>query len=83
MNYEIQKRDVAYQGRAFDVERLTVRLPDGKVRVYDLVQHNPSITVVPVTNEGSDFVCAPISDGRRGDFAGTTGRCIGERRGPL
>ena len=52
MNFEIQKRDVAYQGRAFDVERLTIRLPDGKVRVYDLVQHNPSITVIPVTDDG-------------------------------
>ena len=52
MGFEIQKRDVAYQGRAFDVQRLTVSLPDGTVRVYDLVQHNPSITVIPVTNEG-------------------------------
>ncbi len=52
MNFKILKRDVAYQGRAFDVQRLTVRLPDGNVRLFDLVQHNPSITVIPVTNDG-------------------------------
>ena len=52
MDYEIQNRDVAYQGRAFEVERLTVRLPDGVTKVFDLVQHSPSITVIPVTNDG-------------------------------
>lgn len=52
MNYQILQRDVAYQGRAFEVQRLTVRLPDGNVRQFDLVQHNPSITVIPVTNDG-------------------------------
>ena len=52
MNFEIKQRDVAYRGRAFDVQRLTVRLPDESVRVFDLVEHNPSITVVPVTDDG-------------------------------
>ncbi len=52
MDYVIQNRDVAYQGRAFKVERLTVRLPDGVTKVFDLVQHSPSITVIPVTDDG-------------------------------
>jgi ADP-ribose pyrophosphatase len=52
MKFEIQNREQMYHGRAFDVYRLTARLPDGKVRHYDLVQHAPSITVIPVTADG-------------------------------
>jgi ADP-ribose pyrophosphatase len=52
MNHEIEQREAIYHGRAFDVERLSLRLPDGRVRPFDLVRHNPSITVIPVTADG-------------------------------
>ena len=52
MKHEIQQREEMYHGRAFDVERLGLRLPDGRVRPFDLVRHNPSITVIPVTADG-------------------------------
>ena len=52
MNFEILQREELFQGRAFEVQRLTMRLPDGRVRPFDLVHHNPSISVIPVTDDG-------------------------------
>jgi ADP-ribose pyrophosphatase len=52
MNFEIENREMVYQGRAFAVYRLAARLPDGRVRWFDLVHHNPSITVIPLTADG-------------------------------
>src|SRR5512137_1831759 len=37
-----------YQGRAFNVERVLVRLPDGQEKYYDLVAHRNSVTIIPV-----------------------------------
>jgi ADP-ribose pyrophosphatase len=53
MNFEIEKSEDVYYGRAFDVQRLTMRLPDGRLRPFDLVRHNPSITVIPLTADGN------------------------------
>jgi ADP-ribose pyrophosphatase len=51
MKFIIKQREVAYRGRAFDVQRVTALLPDGKLSVLDLVQHNPSITVLALTEK--------------------------------
>jgi len=53
MNFEIINRAFHYQGRAFNVERLETRLPDGRISFYDLVQHNDSVTILPVDQEGN------------------------------
>jgi ADP-ribose pyrophosphatase len=53
MNFTPQKREKVYSGRAFDVEILTMQLPDGKVRNYDLVQHRGAVTIVPVDPAGN------------------------------
>jgi ADP-ribose pyrophosphatase len=52
MKFEILGRETMYAGRAFNVQRLSMRLPDGRVKPFDLVQHNPSITVIPLTEDG-------------------------------
>jgi ADP-ribose pyrophosphatase len=52
MTFEILGHDPQYQGHAFDVVKVQVRLPDGRVRPYDLVQHRDSISVVPVDAQG-------------------------------
>ena len=52
MNFEIQKREVMYLGRAFEVQRLALRLPNGKIHPFDFIRHLPSITVLPVTADG-------------------------------
>ncbi len=53
MEFTPLSRETVYQGRAFDVERVQMCLPDGKQRLYDLVKHNDSVTIVPVNNDGN------------------------------
>lgn len=52
MIFEELKRDTAYQGRAFSVQVVRLRLPDDRVRDYDLVRHMPSVTIVPLDMAG-------------------------------
>lgn len=49
---KILKREQEYSGRAFNVERVLVQLPDGTRRNYDLVQHPDSVSIVPLTSDG-------------------------------
>ncbi len=51
--YEILNRSVAYRGRAFEVHRLDLRLPDGRSHEFDLVVHNNSISILPVDRDGN------------------------------
>lgn len=53
MTHQILSRDTVYQTHAFEIEKLHVRLPDGRMRDYDLVSHNDSVTILPVDNEGN------------------------------
>ena len=52
MKTEIISSEKQYQGHVFTVSKLNVRLPNGKIRHYDLVEHVPAVTIVPVTNDG-------------------------------
>lgn len=45
-------RDKQYTGPVFDVAKVNIQLPDGRKRVYDLVEHGGSVTIVPVDDEG-------------------------------
>jgi len=53
MSFRAIERENIYQGRAFAVERVQMRLPDGAIRPYDLVQHNGSVTIVPLDDQGN------------------------------
>jgi len=46
-------REKIYSGRAFNVEIVTMQLPDGKIRSYDLVEHKGAVTIVPVDDAGN------------------------------
>ena len=52
MKFEILNHESMYSGRAFNVDRVEARLPDGQVRHYDLVQHRGAVTLVPVDVQG-------------------------------
>ena len=52
MNFTILHRDQQFEGHAFDVAKLHVRLPDGRERDYDLVEHSASVTILPVDEQG-------------------------------
>lgn len=44
--------DVAWTGRIFNVNRLRVELPDGRVALRDVVRHPGAVAVVALTDEG-------------------------------
>ena len=44
--------DVAWTGRIFNVNRLRVKLPDGRTAVRDVVRHPGAVAVVALTDEG-------------------------------
>jgi len=52
MNFKILKRETVYKSRAFNVQKVDLRLPDERTVTYDLVDHNDSITVVPFDQDG-------------------------------
>lgn len=52
MKFELIDHETLYQGRAFDVQRVQARLPNGVLRHYDLVDHRAAVTLVPVDEQG-------------------------------
>ena len=44
--------DVAWTGRIFNVNRLHVELPDGRVAIRDVVRHPGAVAVVALTEDG-------------------------------
>lgn len=53
MDHQILSRRTAFNGHAFDVELVRLRLPDGRERDYDLVRHNDSVTIIPLDRHGN------------------------------
>lgn len=51
MDFKILRRDPVYSGRAFDVEKVLLELPNQKYSTYDLVDHKNSITVLPIDDQ--------------------------------
>lgn len=52
MTHQILSKKTVYEGIAFNVESLQVRLPDERVRDYGLVRHCDSVTIIPIDDEG-------------------------------
>ena len=44
--------DVAWTGRIFNVDRLRVELPDGRVAIRDVVRHPGAVATVALTEDG-------------------------------
>lgn len=53
MNFKILKRETTYQSRAFSVQKVDLHLPDDRTVTYDLVDHNNSISIVPLDQDGN------------------------------
>jgi ADP-ribose pyrophosphatase len=51
MNFEWLDEEEKYRGRAFAVEKVKVRLPDGRETYYDYVKHSGAVTIVPVDDQ--------------------------------
>ncbi len=52
MDFKILHRKERFLGHAFNVSQVEIRLPDGRERQYDLVEHNDSVAIVPVDQAG-------------------------------
>ncbi len=48
MAFESLHSEIMYRGRAFDVRRDRVRLPDGRTADLDIVEHHGSVVILPL-----------------------------------
>jgi len=53
MSFELIDSEPIYNGRAFQIRRDHVRLPDGRSTKLDIVEHIGSAVIVPVDDEGN------------------------------
>jgi ADP-ribose pyrophosphatase len=51
--FEIIDHKVGFEGRAFQVDRLNLRLPDGGSHVFELVRHRDSVSIMPIDAGGN------------------------------
>lgn len=52
MQVEVLQSENIYQGRAFDVRRDQIRLPNGRTAAMDIVDHSQAVTILPVDAAG-------------------------------
>ncbi|MEE4194727.1 MAG: NUDIX hydrolase [Anaerolineae bacterium] len=55
MTFQELDREKKFRGHAFDVSIVHFRLPDGRERHYDLVEHGDSISILPVDEYGQIY----------------------------
>ena len=55
MAFQELGRETKFQGHAFDVSVVHFRLPNGRERQYDLVEHGDSISILPVDEKGQIY----------------------------
>jgi len=53
MSFTVIQTEKMYRGRAFDVRRDEVELPNGKTSRLDIVEHGGAVTILPVDAEGN------------------------------
>ena len=49
---QVESERCVFEGRIFNVDRLTVRLPDGREALRDVVRHPGAVAIVALTDEG-------------------------------
>lgn len=52
MHFTTLKSEIVYEGKAFDVRREQLRLPDGNTTWFDLVVHPGAVTLIPIDSQG-------------------------------
>jgi len=53
MTWIVEQSEKVYSGKAFDVQRDQIRLPDGALKQRDIVLHPPAVTILPIDNESN------------------------------
>lgn len=52
MKFETVHSEIVYRGRVFDARRDQVRLPDDTTTHLDIVDHPPSVSLLPIDDKG-------------------------------
>lgn len=68
MTHRILSRKTVYTGHVFEVEKVHVALPNGRLRDYDLVVHGQAITIVPLAPNGDVLFVNQYRLGAEGDL---------------
>jgi 8-oxo-dGTP pyrophosphatase MutT (NUDIX family) len=66
MTFEWLNQEEIYRGRAFAVKKVKVRLPDGRITHYDLVEHSGAVTMVPVDDQNRIWFVKQYRMGSKG-----------------
>ena len=53
MPFELIKSEALFQGRAFKIRRDTMKTPDGRETKFDIVEHNGSVVILPIDDQGN------------------------------
>ena len=62
------KRVKNYRAHVFDVASVYVRLPNGRERSYDLIEHGDSVTILPVDADGNIYFVKQYRIGSNSDL---------------
>jgi ADP-ribose pyrophosphatase len=68
MTFEWLEQKEIYRGRAFAVANVKVRLPDGRITHYDLVEHSGAVTLVPVDDQNRIWFVRQFRMGAKGSL---------------
>jgi len=68
MPHKIISQDTVYRGKVFNIEAVILEFPDGHQARYDLVKHNPSVTILPVDKDGLVYFVRQYRLGVMGDL---------------
>lgn len=52
MSFEILNSKIVFHGKVFDIVQEEIKLPNGKQGIFDIVNHNDSVAILPVDQEG-------------------------------
>lgn len=47
--FQVIQRETILEAHAFNIEKVDLRFPDGRVKTYDLVDHADAVTIIPLT----------------------------------
>jgi ADP-ribose pyrophosphatase len=52
MEYQVEKSEIVFRGKVFNIRRDVVKAPTGRRHVIDVVDHGGAVTMLPVDDQG-------------------------------